>query len=122
MIKVVFFDKIILFFILAAFFTTGFHIVENKVGEKKYHAEVTVKIEKISGIPSSDILVDGKYGCTLMSFDENEIIFFCDGFLSEAGFLLSGAKYLSKNQPIKAFSGTCYFEGRIIFISPKPSY
>ena len=117
---ITFFDKFILFFIAAACFAVGLHIGENKADEKEYYARLTVNIEKMSGTPIADVLVDGKYDCSLVSFGNGEVVLSCEGFLSEAGFLLSGAKYISKNQPIKAFSGSCYFEGRIISISLEP--
>ena len=116
----IFFDKVALLFILAAFFTVGIHLGGGRRSEEKSRAEITVAVEKIKGIPSGEILIDGKYGCTLVSYSEKEIIFSCEGLFSEAGFLLSGAKYVSKNQPIKVFSQNSYFEGRIIFISAEP--
>lgn len=109
------FDKIIFLTLLSMLFTIGYHIGSVKDTSIKQNAEITLKLDKLKGAPKENelIMIDGKYECFALSFEEDEINLLCQGYYTEAGFLFSGCKYLSKNQPIKASFPSGYLEGRI---------
>lgn len=113
--KLVFFDTFFFFSILALLFAAGFHIGKDEEPYRKIRFEIVISPEKISGTPTEDgiTLIDGKYECKIKSFDRTKIVLLCDGYHSDAGYLLSGAKYVSVNQPIKASQPWGYYEGRI---------
>ena len=79
---------------------------------------VTVKVGKISGDAEStkEILIDGKYDCTATVLGDT-VTFVCRGSETESGFLISGAKYIALNQPLRASGEGFYVEGRITDVS-----
>ena len=113
--KLVFFDVFCLISIFALLFTVGFHIGDEREDYEKIQFEVVISPEKVSGSPDGELitLVDGKYECIIQEFERDRIVILCDGYYSEAGYLLSGAKYVSVNQPIKASQPWGYYDGRI---------
>lgn len=113
--RVVFFDGFCLIAIISLLFTIGFHIGNDEERYEKISFEIVLIPRKISGEPpeSRATLIDGKYECTLKEFGEERIVILCEGYYSEAGFLLRGAKYVSANQPIKASQDWGYYDGRI---------
>ena len=113
--EVVFFDVFCLIAILSLPFTVGFHVGDDEERYEKISFEVVLIPRKISGEPpeSRTTLIDGKYECTLKEFGDERIVILCEGYYSEAGFLLRGAKYVSVNQPLKASQDWGYYDGRI---------
>ena len=113
--RLVFFDAISVMAALALLFTVGFHIGKDDEPYRKIQFEIVIIPEKISGAPLEDkvTMIDGKYECRIKSYGYDRIVISCDGYFSEAGYLLSGAKYVSVNQPISASQSGGYFEGRI---------
>lgn len=113
--KPVFFDVFCVFSLFALLFTVGFHVGNEESSYEKISFTTVIRPDKVSGAPDGDriALIDGKYECTVIEFENDRIVLLCDGYYSEAGYLLSGAKYLSVNQPIKASQSWGYFDGRI---------
>ena len=118
--KMCFFDTLCLFAVLSLLFSVGFHIGE---GEKKIEegtALVSVRLEKMKlGESTEELLVDGKYECDTVSLENGILTLRCKVKRLEAGFLFSGAKYISKNQPLEIVGGGSYFFGRISSITPE---
>ena len=102
-------------FILCALFSIGYHVGKDRSVDFKENALITVKLEKIKRTPEENdmVLIDGKYECRLVSIENGELSLLCEGYFNEAGFLFSGCKYISKNQPLKALEEWGYFEGRV---------
>ncbi len=117
--KLFFFDAFYILSFIAVLFVLGFHIGKEKDGYIPIEFTVTIRPEKISGIPDENktALVDGKYETTVLEFCDEKIVILCKGYYSEAGYMLCGAKYISQNQPIKANQNWGYFDGRIYEIS-----
>ena len=117
-----FFDALTFLALLAAFFTVGIHLGKPKVEDTVYQAEITVKLFR-SKIPDSiedvDLKIDGKYKCSLSRLEDDSLSLYVDGSCKEAGFLTSGAKYLSKNQPLEILGEGAYFYGRITRIEAR---
>lgn len=113
--KLLFFDGFCLAALLSLLFTVGFHIGADKSQSEKIKFEIVISPEKISGEPSDNAitLIDGKYECTVKEFRADKIVILCEGYCYDAGYLLSGAKYVSLNQPIKASQPWGYYDGRI---------
>ena len=102
--------------VLLLLFTVGYQIGRERIPEERISVIVRIGAEKISGepLPSSSGFVDEKYEVQLMSREDRDVYILCEGSLTEAGFLLSGAKYLSANQPINLYGENFGVEGRII--------
>ncbi len=109
------FNSFCILSLLAAFFVLGCHLGNESNECTSTVFTVTVHPEKVSGTPDSGAmaLIDGKYECAVEKFEKDEIVLICKGSYTEAGYLLSGAKYLSLNQPVKAIQDWGYFDGRI---------
>lgn len=111
-----FFDVLTLFAVLCLFFTVGFHLGREKETAVSERAEVTVTIYR-SKIPDeiseTELKIDGKYECELLDVSDGELTLALFGSYAEGGFLTSGAKYLSKNQPLEVIGTNTYFYGRI---------
>ena len=109
------FDKLLLFSLLAALFTVGFHLGKGGETSEKIEFEMLILPVKISGEPSGEAvsLIDGKYECRVLEFGRERIVLLCEGFYTDAGYLLSGAKYVSAGQPLRASQEWGYFEGVI---------
>ena len=63
------------------------------------------------------LAVDGKWEITYIGCSGGLYQFFCRGYLTPSGFLLSGAKYLSENQPITVTAKELCFRGKIMRLS-----
>ena len=113
--KILFFDAFILFSLLSLFFVIGCHLGKNNDRYTACEFTLTVIPEKMHGTPTEDMqaMIDGKYECTVLEYRAERIVLLCKGYHSEAGYLLSGAKYISLNQPIKASQSWGYFDGKI---------
>ena len=100
------FDILSLASVFSLVLTIGFHIAKPKNTANKAELEISVEASKICGnISVGDMLfVDEKYEVLLIGFDGNNLIFSCKGIITDAGFLLCGAKYLSANQPINIYA------------------
>lgn len=108
------FDVFCFFTSLALLFTVGYHLGLGKEENEPLEVTVTLRLEKSKSSDSlSGALIDGKYYCEIISLDNSMLSFKCLGEYREAGFLTSGAKYLSKNQPIEIIGNGNYFFGRI---------
>lgn len=115
------FDAVTLLSIFAMLFSVGLHLGKPKRSEKTLSAEITVNVVKIKlSEIDEDFFIDGKYGCELIGIEGNTLRLLCSGKQREAGFLMSGAKYLSKNQPIEIKSDSSYIYGRITEIALSP--
>ncbi|MBQ9070059.1 MAG: hypothetical protein IJY23_01750 [Clostridia bacterium] len=114
-----FFDKLFFLAFIFMLFALGFHLGKQNDGQEKLEAVVTINLEKSKGSADGSVLIDGKYECITISLDDNRLTLLCEGQMEEAGFLLLGAKYIAKNQPIKVSSDSGYFEGRIVSIDIK---
>ena len=103
---------------LCLLFTIGFHLGKDKTKELPVYMNVTVEVTKIKGTPTASAvaLIDGRYSTVITDFDDGSVTLICSGSFHEAGFLLGGAKYIAKNQPINATADFGYFEGRITSI------
>ena len=99
MIRINSFNTFCILALLAAFFVLGCHLGEERNENSSTVFTVTLHPEKISGTPGSGAvaLIDGKYECSVEKFEKEEIVLICKGSYTEAGYLLSGAKYLSLN-------------------------
>lgn len=117
--KTSFFDTLYLLSLLAALFSVGYRIGSPQSDYLPIEFTVSVHTEKLSGNVSIDqtVFIDGKYEAYILARTESEITLLCQGYYSEAGYLLSGAKYLSENQPLKASAPSVYIEGRISLLS-----
>ena len=115
--KVRFFDLFCIFTALMLLFTVGFHIGFKEDDDALWEAIISIRIEKskLSDI-SDEVMIDGRYDCEIISLDDGILTLRCEGKYSEAGFLASGAKYLSENQPLEIIGGANYFFGRIASI------
>ena len=113
--KISFFDAFIIFSLLSLFFVIGCHLGKNNDRYAACEFILTVIPEKTYGTPNEDMkaLIDGKYECTVLEYRADKIVLLCSGYYSDAGYLLSGAKYISLNQPIKASQPWGYFDGKI---------
>lgn len=117
--KLYFFDTVCLFALFSLLFAVGFHVGRDKRNETLISVCVTVKPIKSKLDDGADVFsIDGKYPCDLFYFDSGAVSFVCSGKYREAGFLTSGAKYLSKNQPIELIGDNSYIYGRILKIEP----
>lgn len=116
--KMRFFDTLCLFAILLLLFSIGFHIGEGEAESEASTALVSVRLEKMKlGESTEELLVDGKYKCDMVSLENGILTIRCELKRLEAGFLFSGAKYISKNQPLEILGGGSYFFGRISSIT-----
>lgn len=117
--KICFFDLITLAAALCVCFAIGFHIGRDEEAAVPVCVEVTLKLYK-SKIPDSisdtELKIDGKYDCELLSLDGEAMSIALYGSYQDAGFLISGAKYLSENQPLEIIGKNTYFYGRILHI------
>ena len=140
-----FFDTVSLLALLLIFFTVGVHLGKDKEEASVERVCVSVRLERSklaevslaesekqndSGpeasfygtaegdidVSSLKIKIDGKYDCRIVDLREDTLTVSCEGIYTEAGFLTSGAKYLSKNQPLEILGSGAYFYGRIIEI------
>ena len=140
-----FFDTVLLLTLILLFFTVGFHLGKDNEQLEVKQAYVTLRLEKskLSEVPLTEgenqgdsdpeasfygtaegdidisslkIKIDGKYDCRIVDLREDTLTVCCEGIYTEAGFLTSGAKYLSKNQPLEILGSGAYFYGRIIEI------
>ena len=117
--KLHFFDTVCLLALLLLLFSIGVHAGKDKRDNSVISVSVTVKLTKSKFSDSRDrVSIDGKYPCDVVYVDGNTISFVCSGKAREAGFLTSGAKYLSKNQPLELVGKESYFYGRILNIEP----
>lgn len=109
-----FFDRLLLSTLLLTLFAIGIHIGNGGEEEKTIYADITVDI-KNSKVFEDDtaLLIDGKYECETVKLDSSTLHLVCRGKYKEAGFLTSGAKYLSENQPIELRGKRTYIFGRI---------
>ena len=114
--RIYFFDLFALFAVLCLCFTVGFHLGSEKETAVSARAEVRVTLYR-SKIPDeiseTELKIDGKYECELLDVSDGELTLAIFGSYSEGGFLTSGAKYLSKNQPLEVLGTNAYFYGRI---------
>lgn len=111
--RMCFFDTVCLLSLFCLLFTIGLHIGKEKERSIPKSVVVSVNVEKFKIKENiSNVLIDGKYECEVISFDGQTLKFLCSGEYREAGFLACGAKYLSKNQPVEIV-GDSYFFGRI---------
>ena len=118
--KVRFFDTLCLFAILSLLFSVGFHIGKNEEDTARGTVLVSVSLQKMKlGDSIDELLVDGRYECETVSLENNVLTIRCEGMKTDAGFLFSGAKYISKNQPLEILGGGSYFYGRIKSITPE---
>lgn len=110
------FDILTTFFLLAMIFTLGFHSAKGRSEIKKETLTANVSLEKIVGKPRVDEIcyIDERYPLTATEIKDTVIVFTCSGNVTEAGFLLDGAKYLSENQPVRIFWESGFCEGRIL--------
>lgn len=110
------FDILVSVFIFAMVFTIGCHIGNGKQEIKKETVIANVSLEKIVGSPNEGevCFVDERYPVTVEEIKGKFIVFQCPGRVTDAGFLLDGAKYLSENQPVRIFFESGFCEGRII--------
>ena len=115
MIRINGFSAFCILSLLAAFFVLGCHLGGERNEYSSIIFSVTIHPDKASGAPDSGAvaLIDGKYECSVEKYESEKIVLICEGSYTEAGYLLSGAKYLSLNQPVKAMQDWGYFEGRI---------
>lgn len=109
------FDILVSIFVFAMVFTIGCHIGNGNKEIKKETVTANVSLEKIIGKPKEGevCFVDERYPVTAKEINDRVIVFQCSGNLTEAGFLLDGAKYLSENQPVRIFFESGFCEGRI---------
>ena len=112
--KLHFFDAVCIFTAIALCFTVGFHIGRDKEKSTETNALVTIKLEKVklSDNPAL-LLIDGKYECDSVNIDGSMLTLRCRVKELEAGFLFSGTKYISVNQPIEILGRESYLYGRI---------
>lgn len=117
--RLLFFDAFYILSFIAVFFVIGCHIGKEKDGYIPIEFTVIVCPEKVSGTPDESriALIDGKYEASVLEFSDEKIVILCKGYYSDAGYMLSGAKYISENQPIRANQNWGYFDGRIYEIS-----
>ncbi len=96
-------------------FTIGFNIGKSPKENQTAFAITELKLEKSKGFLEigETCFIDGKYEATVLFFSKEKLIFKTRGSEEDAGFLMCGAKYISKNQPLKIHSNSGYFEGRI---------
>lgn len=64
-----------------------------------------------------ELSVDGKWKISYLGASGGLYYFACRGYLTPSGFLLSGAKYLSENQPITVTVEELSFRGKIMLLS-----
>ena len=116
--KPVFFDTVCILAIFSMLFSIGFHIGKDKKHNERHTFVISIDSEKISGSPDeiSEVKIDGKYPCKFISISNNTMTLSSFGLVLDAGYLLCGAKYISKNQPIVATADWGFFEGRIVDI------
>ncbi|MBE6536426.1 MAG: hypothetical protein E7673_00580 [Ruminococcaceae bacterium] len=120
--RMTFFDAVTLFATVSMLFSIGWHIGKPRKNDVEVSAEITVTLVKAKYNESDkELLIDGKYGCDVIYLSDGEMIICCSGKYREAGFLTSGAKYLSNNQPIEIKGESSYFYGRISKIDFKKS-
>ena len=114
--RMCFFDTVCTVALICLLFTIGFHIGKEKEKQVPGHVLINVSVERFKDERNlNNVMIDGKYECQIVSFDGKSLKLICRGEYTEAGFLASGAKYLSKNQPIEIV-GDSYFFGRITSI------
>lgn len=113
------FDAFVLFFLIAAVFALGIHAGKDRDDEGTVEFYAAVRVEKAKGSPTEGEIchIDGRYPITALATEGSITVFACEGFSSEAGFLLGGAKYLSENQPVKIIFEDGFSEGRIVSLS-----
>ena len=108
------FDILCIVVLLLFFFSIGLHVGKPKENDSLSEVIVTLTLVKSKIAPTdSELLIDGKYPCSLLYVDEDTAQFACTGKQRESGFLTSGAKHLSKNQPIELVGKNSYVYGRI---------
>ena len=114
-----FFDVLSILFFLSAMFVIGYHFGNDKSDYAQKEFTLTILPEKISGSPDDSYTakIDGKYECSVIEFGEEKIILSCQGYYSDSGYMLLGAKYVSPNQPISAIQSWGYFNGKIYEIT-----
>ena len=115
------FDVLVAFFLLAMLFTVGFHAAKGEDEVKRETLTASIYLEKIVGTPKPQetCYMDERYPLTATEINDTVISFSCSGSITEAGFLLDGAKYLSENQPVRIFFESGFCEGRILTLGEK---
>ncbi len=112
--KLRFFDFLSFFGALCLLFTVGFHLGLGKREKASESLLVSLRLETASvNNEDGELLIDGKYGCSVVGISDGVLFFECSGVRTEAGFLLSGAKYICKNQPLEMVGDRGRFYGRI---------
>lgn len=116
--KINLFDLLCLFGVLSLLFTVGFHVGLGKRETKTESVLISLGLQKEKLLdPEARVMIDGKYECDIIACADGTLTVECSGEYREPGFLLSGAKYLSKNQPLEIVGGGNYFYGRILEIT-----
>ncbi len=112
------YDTASLIIVLSMLFTIGFHIGNDEPASSTEEVYVEISLERFKGVPGEREIcfVDGKYEAVIIGFSQGTITLLCKGTFEEAGFLMCGAKYIGKNQPMKIHTEHGYFEGRIMKI------
>ena len=112
--RLCFFDAVCIFTAIALCFSVGFHVGKEKDNSTESHAVVTIKLEKTKLSDNhGDLLIDGKYKCDPVNIADGILTVNCRVKQLEAGFLFSGTKYISVNQPIEIIGHESYLYGRI---------
>lgn len=115
--KLSFYNSISIALTLALFLTLGAHTVKEKSQTDEVEIEIILKAEKISGDPCDEknLSADGKYPVLVTGHQGGDYCLLCRGRVTEAGFLLCGAKYISANQPLNIYGERSGIEGRVLF-------
>ena len=112
------FDTVCLLALFSLLFSIGFHIGGGEKEHPNGTALVSLALEKTKiGESIDNLRVDGRHECETVSLDNDILTLRCKGKLTDAGFLFSGAKYISKNQPLEILGDGSYFYGRIISLT-----
>ncbi len=113
--KINFFDKLFILFILFALFTVGYHIGKERSedGSVTFALSIAPEEEMNGAFFETEGYIDGKYKIYGVRYEDGVYVFMCDGLIGPLGFLAGGAKYLAKNQPIKIWGEYSLIVGRI---------
>ena len=104
-------------FLLCALFTIVCHLYKTEDAVPAY-AEIRIRSTSVKNSPEYDgeLALDSRYKPLVFYKSEGEYIMLAQGKITDAGFLISGEKYLSLNQKVSLRGEYSYLEGRIISV------
>lgn len=119
------YNVLLYLFIFSFAYILGIHSAMPRYEKSNEYVTVTARLKAVGDAPPEkdgicrlDRDTEMKVISSVREGEEDLVTFLCEGKFFAAGFLSSGGKYLSANQPISPIFDSGVREGRIISIFP----